>query len=443
MANILKNIGASQAVANLYLNDRLADVRFLFVVDGKSEEVPANRSVLAALSSVFDKMFYGSLKEETNVKIVDASAQAFKEFLQFFYLSEVSIGMNNIETVVRLADKYDIFEYINTCSTLLQSQLNANNLCWGYQLALSIKNQNLIEFCENEISKSPKEVFASEPFERCDSDTLENILKLNLTCNEADILNACIKWAKNACRQNDFDENQGKHLKNQLGDCFKLIRFGTMKMNEFTAFAVTHDGFFTPDEFKDIIFSKTVGGYESKIFNQNARRYKWNENKILNCYREIKSRATRNVESTEILRFVSNKLFLLGEIYSVDTFYTQHDLDLRNCDVDVCIAEFSDQSYPGKIICEGSIAKSWQSGLANDRQKAKMILPTPVLIQANCLYEIRLKLKSNKESYYKAMWTMTTTEMKSGLTIDFHQSPSVNYDTSSCGWISQLGLNII
>lgn len=62
MTNILKNNAASEAIANLYLNDELADVRFVFNTDDVVEKVPANKSILASLSPVFRRMFFGDLK---------------------------------------------------------------------------------------------------------------------------------------------------------------------------------------------------------------------------------------------------------------------------------------------------------------------------------------------------------------------------------------------
>ncbi|XP_031636068.1 BTB/POZ domain-containing protein 6-B-like [Contarinia nasturtii] len=158
MATVLKNNAASEVNAKLYLNDELADVRFAFSVNGVDQKVPANKANLAALSPVFFSMFYGTLKEGNEVKIVDASAEGFKDFLQFFYLSEVTLKMENIETVVRLADKYDVLGYVDACAMFLKSQLSANNLCWGYQLALFLKNKSFIEFCEKEIIKASEQI---------------------------------------------------------------------------------------------------------------------------------------------------------------------------------------------------------------------------------------------------------------------------------------------
>ncbi|XP_055306655.1 BTB/POZ domain-containing protein 6-B-like [Sitodiplosis mosellana] len=271
MASVLKNTAALEACQTLYLNEEFADVRFVFNVDDKSVKVPANKVILSVLSPVFKAMFFGSLKEGNEVPIEDADPDAFEEFLQLFYLGEVTLTMENIETVVRLADKYDVLEHVNACAVLLKSQLTLDNMCFGYQLALTLKNEELIKFCEGKITNLPKEVFASDAFKRCDKDTLERILELNFMCKEIDIFDACLTWAKHACEQNDLNATQSVNLRSKLGDFLKLIRFGAMTNEEFGKKYMLHKGLFTLEELEDIMLSLSVKEYEPKIFNQISR----------------------------------------------------------------------------------------------------------------------------------------------------------------------------
>lgn len=63
----------------LYLISENADV--VFIVENK--HIPAHKIILAAASDVFKAMFYGSLKEQGDIRIVGATVSAFKEFLSF------------------------------------------------------------------------------------------------------------------------------------------------------------------------------------------------------------------------------------------------------------------------------------------------------------------------------------------------------------------------
>lgn len=151
----------------MYINEELVDVHFEFKANDEIQRVPANKNVLAAVSSVFNAMFFGSSKERNAVRIEDASADGFKEFLQFFYLDKVTLSMENIGTVIHLADKYDVLEYVKICDVFLKSQLTMENICLGYQVAVILKNEQLIKFCEDEISKASNEIFVTDAFQRC------------------------------------------------------------------------------------------------------------------------------------------------------------------------------------------------------------------------------------------------------------------------------------
>lgn len=158
-----------------FLNTKLSDFSFLFYerieddvvsetsqsdnagVDNSSaenasagkliEKVPANRNVLAAISEVFYTMFYGSLKEKGDVKIVDSSVESFKEFLQCFYMKEGTFKNENIQEILYLADKYDVNDI---CFDFLQNSLSPEHVLWAYKL-ITLHRQPILEDFANEI----------------------------------------------------------------------------------------------------------------------------------------------------------------------------------------------------------------------------------------------------------------------------------------------------
>lgn len=77
----------------LYLESKNADVYFVFESNGTTERIPAHKILLASGSEVFEAMFFGSLKEEGEIKIVDASCAAFKQFLRLFYFNHMELVM--------------------------------------------------------------------------------------------------------------------------------------------------------------------------------------------------------------------------------------------------------------------------------------------------------------------------------------------------------------
>lgn len=64
-------------------------------------------------------------------------------------------------------------------------------------------------------------------------------------------------WVNFACQQSGIDGNNPVNLKNQLGNCFQLIRFGAMDGNELTTILSNelYDQLFTREELKDVLLS--------------------------------------------------------------------------------------------------------------------------------------------------------------------------------------------
>lgn len=97
----------------LYLDEDTADIHFAFENETTANaRIPAHKTFLAMESDAFKAMFFGDLKESGDVKIVDVSADAFKEFLQFFYFDQIKLSMENVNGVINLVKKYMVADSI-------------------------------------------------------------------------------------------------------------------------------------------------------------------------------------------------------------------------------------------------------------------------------------------------------------------------------------------
>lgn len=388
MASKLPNNFLGTSIPKLYLDSDSADVHFKFPNDGKTM-VPAHKAILGIDNSVFNAMFFGPMKEKNVVEIVDATVSAFKEFLQFFYLASVTLTMENIEEVVRLADKYDMPKCLDSCAIFLRDQLTNDNMIDGYQLAILMNNQPLIEFCEGKIEMFTKNNLKSGTFLRCDKAVLERILKFDrLNCKEYDLFIACIEWAKSSCRVNGLDENELANLKDQLGDCFYLIRFETMEMKEIAMILANkrHRHLFSQDEQAEFICMKLDGNFESETFMKTQRpkrTWVWNREAVLTCaLEEYKWIHTYCQESTW---FSVNVPLMLGEIISVGIYAIR--ISSR-----IFIVEHTDES---NVICMMDICMN----LTPIQNYIKV--PRPIAIHPNKVYEIRFELPLDPAGIYE------------------------------------------
>lgn len=387
---MLDNSAVSDRICELYLNEKLADIKFEFDNDNGTELVPAHKTILAVASPVFCAWFFGDGEENglvnkvgKSVKIVDASAAAFKEFLQFFYLQKVSLTIEYIDEVVLLADKYDVLDIVNTCITFLVDQLEIDDMIWGYQLALTLQNMELKEFCEEHIKLHARNVLKSDIFPHCDRIVLKNILKMDdLQCQESDIFDACIEWARFNCKKNGLDEKKMENLREQLRECFYLIRFCTMGMNIFLQHTEPFKELFTQDEINEIIFHKKTSQFDQ---NSRPRRlFQWNNANVIKCVaRTSKHSFGKTMPPEASIQFSTNVPALFGG-FRMCHIVCPHRKDSIACDYEVF--EIDNDSIRIALHCTGRFSLP--------STKDHMISPT-IVMSPNRIYEIRLKFCSN------------------------------------------------
>lgn len=243
----------SQAGQNLYLNELFADIHFIIeskLVDRQYESIPAHKNLLGVTSDVFRVMFNGSWDENEKVKIVDASPDAFKEFLQFFYLTEVYLTMGNVAAVMNLCKKYNVAEGFKRCGTFMRQNLSIDDICWAYELAVHLDHDEVKIFCETMIRLNTMSVFQSEGFLKTDQKILRRILKVDsLKCTISELFYALLNWIKAEMCTNTLTKDI---VRGQFNDLFTEIRFEQMAILEFFPISMQYRHWFTDLEYTHI-----------------------------------------------------------------------------------------------------------------------------------------------------------------------------------------------
>lgn len=403
-----------KSVAKVFMDAELADVNFVFKLD-KGNQLPAHKIILASGSSVFRAMLFGGWKEKDVVEIVDSSLDGFKEFLQFFYLDNVQLTMENLEEVVQLADKYDILDCLNNYAASLIGKLAVDNICLGYQLAVMTDHGSLKKYCERYICAFPVDVFQSIAFLSINSTVLKHILEFEtLNCDETDIFKACLSWAKVKCKETGMDENNPNDLKHLLGDCFYLIRFCAMQQEQFAEYTAEYKGLFTRDELVHIL--------DKKKFNPNPRIKSvvfYHKQKLI-CEQEGNNTTWNryNIKSPESLWFSTNSPILLSEIICVRLF---EGGAFTSALYTISILEKNSQSLenlsPTKKIFESF-------GNFSNKLENK-ILVNSLAIRPKHMYEIRIELAWNRDQYYctSGQWNAEN-KLNDDVTVKIHQTNS-------------------
>lgn len=441
MSSKLVNSFFAKSLPDLYLKEDLADVYFAFKIGGETIKVPAHKTILAVASPVFRAMFFGPLKENEVVEIVDVDDSAFKEFLQFFYLPEITLSMENIEAVIRLADKYDMMECLDSGVEFLERELTNENMIWGLQLAISMNNQKLKKFCERNIQFLTIEYLNTDIFLHCERKVLHHILELEMwRCGAADLFKACIAWAKTACGANGLEENVPDNLKNQLGDCFYLIQFAAMNNEEIGMIMSNklYKGLFTKEELTDILCIRSIDQFKSEIFRKSKRPpLKWDANAVLKCLRLISGSNRYNITQRDSTWFSANVPLQLGEI----GFYLRvASSGATAVDFSISVIEHPEQILNVSDKNGALLTGTFRFDVLNNARS--ITLTEPIFINPNKMYEIRLENPSRNDVYALNYFGDYEFHLNNNVKIKFHENPFDNV-TKNDGSVQFLKFNEI
>lgn len=309
-----------QNIQKRYLNPDGADVWFIF----DSERIPGHRIILAS-SPWLESMFFGSLTEEgeVNMRHSNVSSSTFKEFLRYVYCGKANLTMDNIAEMIYLADESLDQDIFDECENFLLNRLGLDNIFDVYQLALKHERAvRLKNACEEEICVNAEETIKSSRFERIPYEFLENIVKCDsLVCDEKDLFDACIGWAKAECRRQNIFQHDPLNIRAQLRDAFYQIRFSSMTIGDAAACTQSCRDLFTVDELLEIICMVGHKEYSgTKRFNWAPRYFslqRFTSNELV-CkrYSGLAPENLYSFKKTETLEFTCTRRVMLKGLTS-------------------------------------------------------------------------------------------------------------------------------
>lgn len=299
---------------DLFGDEKTADFHFVFILDGEETRISAHKIVLAKGSPYFDSFFYGGFKKENEMIITDATPTEFKIFLQFFYLSKVTLTLENVAKVMELADRYIVIECLNICEEFLLRNTTLEDVCFAYQLAITYQRSQLKTFCMQKISKNSIDVFNSDGFRDCSQEVLKSILKIDmLSCEATQVFDACLDWAVTACKESE-DAAKVENMRKQLGDCIYFIQFEQMTLKQFSQRVSKFKGLFDQEELEEIIAIISDVPIELKKFKRKPTT-QWQNKLVVICSRlDPTNHSSRFLNQVETVAFRTNQRFLLGEL---------------------------------------------------------------------------------------------------------------------------------
>ena len=148
------------------------DVTFLVKGEGEEEvKVPAHRFLLAATSPVFNRQFYGPMKDIREViEVKDTTPEAFMTMMNYIYKDpgEESFNLNDIDCpqklfeLVELAERYEIPKLKKIVTSALETfDINQENMIFTATVAKNYKETfadlsfKVLSNCLNYLFKGP------------------------------------------------------------------------------------------------------------------------------------------------------------------------------------------------------------------------------------------------------------------------------------------------
>lgn len=450
-------------VSKLHLDEETADIKFIFDNGENTESIAAHKCLLAAGSSVFKRMFYGELKEGLEIHIVDVTIDGFSAFLQYFYMEVVTYNSTNIAEVMKLADKYDVTGCMELCTRYLTLTMTTQNVCSCYELALLFNLAHLIGVCEEKICLETQKVLESSLFLSCSRHILGRILLMDgLSCDEIHIFQASMQWAMESCKRAGIDENNADNLKQQLGNCFDLIRFPAMSAEDFYTCIADKENLLTSNEIMDILSHLTLHRplQVATRFEQTARKGipAWTkDDSIQICDRRTLPNLSRSAGDLrqDIVIFSVNERILLGEI-AISSFKAIHDdpdglsrtgeLKIRKlyesvgenpANISEPISSLDGSQDDGCDTETDVIVQ--QEVTISSVSSTKIQLSKPIIIQPFQLYEIESnwELEENEELTIRTE-CRDEVMLDGGVRFQFKRKSDITYDNIAEGLVSRL-----
>jgi len=228
----------AERFGRLLENKRLSDVIFHI----GEEKVHAHRVVLAAASPVFEVMLYeykaggsvSSMAGPVEVKITGTDAKEFKMLLKCIYTDEVEVNADNIQSLMKLAKKYQVDKLSGLCADFMSGDVNAENVLDLFQIAPTLLGDD--EFGLKFIEENTEKVLSNDAFTRLSKDRLIVLLKSDkLSAPELTIFQAVQKWVEAEKKR------KGDAAKADIDEVMKQVRFPTMEVSQIAS-AVASSG---------------------------------------------------------------------------------------------------------------------------------------------------------------------------------------------------------
>jgi len=148
--------------------------------------------------------------------------------LQCIYTDDVDVSPSNIQTLISVADKYQVDKLKVRCGEFMTGDINKENVLDLFQIAPTMLGDE--DFGMKFIEENTEDVLASDKLLNLTKARLGKILQSDkLSIEEAELFKHLLRWGKSELKKTEGKENVT--LKSVLDDLIKYIRFPIMPVS--------------------------------------------------------------------------------------------------------------------------------------------------------------------------------------------------------------------
>lgn len=264
-----------------------------------------------------------------------------------------------------------------------------------------------MKLCEEEISVYTGKILRSNTFLDFQYEIIQNLLQCDvLACDEKDVFDASIAWAKRACERNNQDPSKPENLRAQLKDAIYQIRFNTMTKEQIADCINSYPQLFSADELAEIIcMNGQKTEYQPKQFNWTVRNLniQRRKNRILECSRlsignytisnmfpDIWRRSSYRFRQEEKIAFrCTRNCFLHGFVCGSSKQIPRQQIYVKI--TDMRSSDRIHEIFNKQRMLDFSVKRRF---IGYDSYKAHVDLDTAILLQPNHQYTIGIQFQS-------------------------------------------------
>lgn len=216
-------------------NEMFTDCSFAVGKGNNKKIVKAHKFVLAQVSMVFERMFYGLLAQTSEgIDESETDPDLFVKLLRFIYKD--AIILDDVEQAIKmyvLADKYEIWKLMVPCIKFMMDNLKPSNVLRVYEFLNRYSLTEEMQVCKKLVVRNTNIIFQNSDFINISMTTLLMILRednLNVK-SELEIYKAAVNWINfEFARREIVDNNQKRAIYKEV---MSQIRFMSMNIKDF------------------------------------------------------------------------------------------------------------------------------------------------------------------------------------------------------------------